>query len=43
MRTIRRVDVLTILIPFGEGGIFGVFHYIFVRRRRSNIPQFKKI
>jgi len=37
MRTIRQTDLLTILIPFGAGGILGVFHYIFVRNRRSII------
>ncbi len=42
MRTIRQADSLTILIPFGAGGIFGVFHYIFVRRRKSDIQMIEE-
>lgn len=37
MRTIRQADLLTILIPFGVGGVFGLFHYIFVRKSCSII------
>jgi hypothetical protein len=36
---ISRSPLLTVLAPFGVGGILGVFHYIIVRKRRSNIPH----
>ncbi len=35
MRTIHKAPLLTLLAPIGAGGVFGVIHYIFVRRRKS--------
>ncbi len=37
IRLISRSPLLTLFAPFGAGGILGVFHYIFVRKRRSII------
>lgn len=37
LRGIRQLSPLIMFLPFGAGGILGVMHYIFVRRRRSII------
>jgi hypothetical protein len=44
MRSIRKNPLLTLLAPLGAGGIIGVIHYIFVRRRKSiyNIQESSK-
>jgi hypothetical protein len=44
MGAIRQADLLTISMPISAGGIFGVFHYIFVRRRKTvfNIQESSK-
>ncbi len=42
MRTIHQTPLLTLLAPFGTGGILGVIHYIFVRRRKSDIQTIEE-
>lgn len=37
MSVIGDLPLLAILAPIGAGGVFGVIHYVFVRRRRSII------
>lgn len=44
MKVIGELPLLSILAPIGAGGVFGVIHYIFVRRRKSvyNIQESSK-
>jgi hypothetical protein len=37
MKVIGELPLLSIVAAFGAGGVFGVIHYIFVRKRRSII------
>jgi hypothetical protein len=37
--SISYIPLLVLLIPMGAGGILGVIHYIFIRRRRSIIAM----
>lgn len=39
MSVISDLPLLSILVPFGGGGVLGVLHYVFVRKRRSNLPS----
>lgn len=39
IRSFKYSPPLVVFIPFGAGGILGVVHYIFVRRRRSMITS----
>ncbi|MES2981813.1 MAG: hypothetical protein V4727_05815 [Verrucomicrobiota bacterium] len=39
---ISRSPLLTVLAPFGAGGVLGVLHYIFVRRRSSDIQTIEE-
>jgi H+/Cl- antiporter ClcA len=42
MKVIGELPLLSILAPFGAGGVFGVIHYIFVRKRRSIIQTIEE-
>ena len=42
MKVIGDLPLLSILAPIGAGGVFGVIHYIFVRRRRSYIQTIEE-